>query len=339
MSFWNRCVSVCILTILSIHLCHAEDNARAKEGWVRLFDGKSLSGWRANENKGTFSVRDGMIVGHGKRSHLFYEGAVQGHDFQNYEFRTDVMMMPGTNSGVYFHTLYQEKGWPNKGYEVQINGTYKGEGNYRELKKTGSLYAVRNVFKSIAEDKKWFNLYFKVQGRRITIKVDGKLVVEYIEPDKPVRRGRHTGKLLSRGTFALQGHDPESKVYFRNIYVRPLPDGKLPRDMRSKDEIELQKRITKFHQQYIPLIDFHVHLKGGLTLDEALAHSRKTGIFYGVAVNCGLGFPVTNDAGARAFLKSLEGQPVFRAMQAEGRDWVKMFSKEVIAEFDYDDLS
>ncbi|TMI85786.1 MAG: DUF1080 domain-containing protein, partial [Bacteroidetes bacterium] len=32
------------------------------------------------------------------------------------------------------------------------------------------------------------------------------------------------GRVLSRGTFALQGHDPNSKVYFKNIMVRPLPD-------------------------------------------------------------------------------------------------------------------
>ena len=84
-----------------------------------------------------------------------------------------------------------------------------------------------------------------------------------------------------------------------------------------------------------PLVDYHVHLKGGLTLEEALARSRRLGIQYGIAVNCGVGFPVTNDAGISEFLAGMKGQPVFLAMQAEGREWVKMFSKEAVAKFDY----
>jgi hypothetical protein len=82
-------------------------------------------------------------------------------------------------------------------------------------------------------------------------------------------------------------------------------------------------------------VDYHVHLKGGLTLDQALANSRRLGIQYGIAVNCGLGFPITGDAAAEEFLRSMRGQPVFVAMQGEGREWVKLFSSQTIARFDY----
>ena len=85
----------------------------------------------------------------------------------------------------------------------------------------------------------------------------------------------------------------------------------------------------------MPLIDYHIHLKGGLTIEETLQKSRHAGITYGIAVNCGLGFPVTDDAAAEEFFKSLEGLPVFKGMQAEGREWTRMFSKETIAKFDY----
>jgi hypothetical protein len=84
-----------------------------------------------------------------------------------------------------------------------------------------------------------------------------------------------------------------------------------------------------------PVLDLHSHLKGGLTLDELLAWSRKTGIGYGVAVNCGLGFAVTNDAGVEAFLATVRGQPVFAGMQAEGREWVNLFTPATLAKFDY----
>jgi hypothetical protein len=82
-------------------------------------------------------------------------------------------------------------------------------------------------------------------------------------------------------------------------------------------------------------VDLHVHPKGGLTLEHALALSRRTGVFIGAAVNCGKGNPVQTDAGALEFLKSMEGQPAFAGMQAEGREWLTMFSKETRAKFDY----
>jgi hypothetical protein len=52
-------------------------------------------------------------------------------------------------------------------------------------------------------------------------------------------------------------------------------------------------------------------------------------------VNGGVGFPVQDDAAARAFVESMRGQPVFLALQAEGREWMRMFSRETRARFDY----
>lgn len=84
-----------------------------------------------------------------------------------------------------------------------------------------------------------------------------------------------------------------------------------------------------------PLVDLHVHLKSGLTLKEALERSHRDGIRYGIAVNCGRGFPVQDDADAIKFCDSLKGQPVFVGMQAEGREWTSMFSCQAAAQFDY----
>jgi hypothetical protein len=84
-----------------------------------------------------------------------------------------------------------------------------------------------------------------------------------------------------------------------------------------------------------PLIDFHVHLKGGLTIEQAIANSQRLGINYGIAPNCGLKFPVTNDVTLAAYMDTVRGKPVFRGMQAEGREWITLFSPEAIAKFDY----
>jgi hypothetical protein len=94
-------------------------------------------------------------------------------------------------------------------------------------------------------------------------------------------------------------------------------------------------RLVKAANGSPALIDYHTHLKGGLTIEEVLAHTQATGIVHGVAPNCGVGFPITNDEGIHKFLAEMRGQPVFLAMQAEGREWVKMFSKEAVARFDY----
>jgi len=93
--------------------------------------------------------------------------------------------------------------------------------------------------------------------------------------------------------------------------------------------------VTPRRPADFPLVDYHVHLKGGLTLDEAIEISKKNGVKFGIAQNCGLGFPVTDDAGAMQFIEKLQGRDVYIGMQAEGREWLSLFSKDVIARFDY----
>ncbi len=191
----------------------AEQNT---DGWQSLFDGKTLNGWRPSENKGTFTVRDGMIIANGARSHLFYTGPIENADFKNFELKADVMTEPGANSGIYFHTEYQETGWPDKGYEVQVNNTHS------DWRKTGGLYGIVDIRESPAKDNQWFTEHIIVQDKHIIVKVDGKTTVDYTEPDD-VNYPDFQGRKIARGTFALQGHDPKSVVYYKNIMVKPLP--------------------------------------------------------------------------------------------------------------------
>lgn len=184
------------------------------DGWISLFDGKTLDGWRANENPDTFTVADGAIVVHGPRSHLFYVGPVQNHDFTDFEWKADVMTTPGSNSGMYFHTEFQETGWPAKGYEVQVNNSHT------DKRRTGGLYAIQDVFEPPAADNEWFTQHIIVRGKQVIVKVNDKTLVDYNEPDQVERPKDMAGRRLSSGTFALQGHDPESKVYYRNIMVK-----------------------------------------------------------------------------------------------------------------------
>jgi hypothetical protein len=187
------------------------------DGWVSLFDGKTLDGWKASENPSTFSVADGAIVVNGDRSHLYYVGPVNNHVFTNFEFKADVMTTPGSNSGMYFHTEFQEGGWPAKGYEVQVNNSHT------DWRRTGGLYAIVDVKVPPAADNTWFAQQITVVGNTVVIKVDGKPTAEYAEPAGVERPPNMAGRKLGSGTFALQGHDPKSKVFFKNIMVKVLP--------------------------------------------------------------------------------------------------------------------
>jgi hypothetical protein len=303
------------------------------DDWIPLFNGKNLDGWKTSENPGSFRVEDGVIVCDGPRSHLYYAGDVRKADFRNFEFKAEVMTRPGANSGVYFHTRFQEGGWPDRGFEVQVNNTHRGEGNYRELKKTASLYAIRNVYKQLVPDDRWFTLRFRIEDKRVRIWLDDILTVDYFEPRHPFRTAEHRGSLLSSGTFALQCHDPGSKVFYRNLFVKPLSDS-LKTDP-SLIPLSEDSTLARMASENFPLVDFHVHLKGDLTLEKALEKSRLSGMFYGIAPNCGVGFPIRNDAGIDSFLNAMKGVPAFLGMQAEGREWVRMFSGNEIGKFDY----
>jgi hypothetical protein len=206
---------ILILAILFLN-CVSFKKANAQNGWISLFDGKTLNNWKASENPSTFKVDSGMIIVNGPRAHLFYTGDVMKHDFKNFEFKAVVMTTPGSNSGIFIHTSYQETGWPSKGYEIQVNNSHT------DWRRTGSLYAVEDVREVYVKDYEWYTETIIVKDKKVTIKINDKTVVEYTEPDGIENTEGRKEKHLSSGTFALQGHDPKSKVYYKEVMVRPL---------------------------------------------------------------------------------------------------------------------
>jgi hypothetical protein len=224
----------------------AAEAAQPEEGFVSLFDGKTLEGWKVGENASLFQVRDGMIVMDcpatiKSPAHLFYTGDVANHDFKNFHLKVDVMTFPKANSGIYFHTKFQESDWPKFGLECQVNNSH---GDWR---RSGSLYGIRNLTwgpekpsknnkenvtalpKPPVKDEAWYTQEIVYQNGQITVKFDGKTVLEYKMPEADVEHKLPTGRTwLPRGTFALQGHPPMpgqiSKACYKNIRVKVLPD-------------------------------------------------------------------------------------------------------------------
>lgn len=170
-------------------------------GWVRIFDGQSLEGWKASEHPENWQVEDGAIVGRGPRSHLFYMGS----EYEDLEFKAEVKLAKRGNSGMYFRAAFGE-GWP-QGYEAQVNNS--GPDPVR----TGSLYNFKKVFKRLIDDDTWWTQHVICTGNHIVIKVNDEAVVDYVDEKNT----------YTKGYVALQQHDPGSVVHYRNLMVKPLP--------------------------------------------------------------------------------------------------------------------
>ncbi len=226
--------------------CWAADTFQPEEGFVSLFNGQNFDGWKVGQNAEIFSVRDGMIVmdcpaTNHRPAHLFYVGDIADHEFKNFDLRVDVKTFPGANSGIYFHTKYQESGFPDFGMECQVDNSHS------DWRRTGSLYGIKNISwgpgtpskksnedvtilpKPPVTDNVWYTQEVIYQNGQITVKLDGKTMFEYRLPKADIEH-KLSEKMtwLPRGTFALQGHPPMpghiSKVYFKNIRVKVLPD-------------------------------------------------------------------------------------------------------------------
>ena len=210
-------MALLVVPFVAVNAEQAKGKKTGEKGFISLFDGKSLKGWKVNtENPKSITVKDGNIVIDGPRAHLFYAGHVADANFKNFVFRAQVKTFPKANSGIYFHTNYQAKGWPDAGFEAQVNNTHG------DPKKTGGLYAVKDVNPAPAKDGEWFNYEIRVKGKKITIKINGKVTSSWTEVPNASHLKSMPGRKLGSGTFALQAHDPQSVVHYRNIRVKPL---------------------------------------------------------------------------------------------------------------------
>lgn len=305
-------------------------------GWTPLFDGRSLNGWKTRENAHSFRIADGQIVAQGPRASLFYAGPVSSADFKNFELSVEAMLEPGARSSIRFHTAPHA---PETGLAILLANHYRGPNGYVENRKTGSLFGLRNVYKPFVKDGEWFRIHLAVRQKQVQVRLEcdygNMVVVDYIEPDPPFIADPAHPRLLGHGTFALEACGPESAAHFRNIQVRPLPDGIAQPSAYKPVVDEVYKEIVRLSNTNIPLVDSHAHLKGGLTIEQAMANSHRVGIFYGVAINGGIQQTVKSDAGLRGYVDSMKGEPCYVALQCEGREWRSCFTPQAVALFDY----
>jgi hypothetical protein len=216
--------------------------------WVKLFNGKDLSGWQLPVPAGGFAgvtsklnaagkvvaltgtpakggepvalwrVEDGLLIGGGPMTHLFTERG----DFDDFHLKVEVKVNDGGNSGIFFRADVRP-GIP-AGYEAQVNATHK------DPVKSGSLYpnggngldkyrkenCVMN--KAAHGPDEFFTEEVICQGARIRILVNGKQTVDFTDPyDHPARQAG-----FKKGHIALQAHDPGSVMTFKSVEIKRL---------------------------------------------------------------------------------------------------------------------
>jgi len=249
---------------------------------------------------------------------------------RNFEFKAKLKTTEGAEGVLVFAAPEAEVS--EKGYVVKINNS-----DYRvgSAQKTGSLSKIRNNFVRTANDNEWFNLDVTVAGSQITVSVNNKIISQYNEPLKVQRSGDIASRFLSDGFLSIGKTSTAGELLLTDMTILPLEEALKADNSTVSEPDSIQKVVDLLNQQEFPLIDFHGHLKGGLTMDQACQHARDNGYNYGIAANCGLKFPVTSDSTLNAYLDGINKEPVFKVMQCEGREWVTLFTPAAVARFDY----
>ena len=187
-----------------------------EDGWISLFNGEDLIGLEGQRKP---------IVSHELRTDC-WSCTVQGltrftsvkmetPKFKNFHLKTEVMTKPKANSGIYFHTKYLDT-WMARS-RLRSSGQqqpWRPEEDRWLVQRQGQLRS------AVAKDNEWFTYEIIVDGKHIVVKIDGKTITDYTEPDDLNRPDRQ----LSSGRIALQAHDPGSKVLYRNLKIKRLPD-------------------------------------------------------------------------------------------------------------------
>lgn len=258
------------------------------------------------------------------QTYIYHQGLFK--TIENFELTAEIKTSPGAVAAILFHTSSKD---PEKGYKIRIDNS--AVGNWSKLQKTGSLSSIRNINYQMVEDGEWFELKLRVVENHIRVFINGMPVVDYIEPVIPYRTPGLQKRKLGSGTIALQTLYSNTSLALRRLSLEKLVAG----DIQKNEDPEYTRQISMLNIRNFPVTNYHVHIKGKMTIDQALEASSLLGVNYGIAANCGLNFPIQTNEELETYLHSIDGLPIFRAMQAEGREWLDLFSPDLVEKFDY----
>jgi hypothetical protein len=210
------------LAVAPLSLAAFMQAPQAEAGFTSLFNGKDFTGWKL-ANEASFRIENGAILANGTAGHAYYDGPFRNHMFKDFELRVDAMTRQGSNGGIYILTEFQEKGFPLKGFEVQVNNSHT------DRVKTGSLYHVLDTGAPLAKDDEWFTETIIVKGMNVRVLVNNQEAINWTQPAgwsgswaALTRQEFADRKIGAPGTIALQAHDPKSFVFYRNLRIKAL---------------------------------------------------------------------------------------------------------------------
>jgi hypothetical protein len=188
-----------------------EPAAKAEEGFVPLFDGKSLAGWEGNLQ--LWKTEDGMIVGDsaGIKHNEFLATTKSYGDF---ELRLEFRLRRGEgNSGVQFRSQRVPTSTEVSGYQADVGEKYWGC-LYDESRRNKILVQAPPELEKKLKKDDWNNYVIRAEGDHIVLKLNGETTVDYRELDDKIARS---------GIIALQVHaGGPLRVEFRQLRIREL---------------------------------------------------------------------------------------------------------------------
>jgi hypothetical protein len=218
-----------LLTSLIFQDAHAADNS-PPEGFTALFNGKDLSGWKgllkepfdnpvkraklaAEESKilqaeadelmrKTWKVEGGTLAYDGKGRSL-----CTAKDYGDFELYVDWKITADGDSGIYLRGCPQVQIWDPAHWKIGSGGLYNNEKNPKDPSKIADKPIGR-----------WNTFYIKMVGDKVSVKLNGELVVDNVTLENYWERGK---PLYPAGQIELQHHN--SPLWFKNIYIREIP--------------------------------------------------------------------------------------------------------------------
>ena len=207
-----------------------QDAAVGDDGWITLFDGSSIDGWRMVGPGGFELQEDGSILSYGGMGLFYYED----HMFSDFVLELEWKSNADTaNSGIFVRFPDAPDPWyaVNTGYEIQIDDSQE------PLRQTGSIFGFSASFKNASYPiGEWNKYQIKVTGQRFEIYLNGHKVNDFFG-----ERDKSLGAHIQEGFIGLQNHDDGSRVAFRNIRVLPLVDEAYPESLAELFAVEEER--------------------------------------------------------------------------------------------------
>lgn len=312
--------------------------ADASDEWIPLFDGKSLAGWHKSDFGDNWSVEQDSLVAAGHSATLYCGDAGAPRKFRNYELEVEARAEAGAAGGVVLTSDDPPEGFTQSAYVVRINNAPPGPDARKELARTGSLIPAHNIYGSCVRDEQWFRIRVKVVADRVRVWVNDYPTVDLLRPAPANGADAEWAEASPRNSFGLLSDRPDRKIAFRRVSVRVLPaDAAATDEPRASDDGYgvTGRPMNSFAIKSIPVVDYHVHMRGGMTIEKAMDRQAVTGIGVGVLRNQGIGWPLETDEQLREFLDSVQDRPVFVGLQVNDRDWYTKHDAELLKRLDF----